>query len=57
MSQQPAAQFCGLQLLALPPAVEPPPVAIPPPVPPPMPASGRKKLPPPVPLPASKIGV
>ena len=57
MSQQPAAQFCGLQLLAEPPAVAPPPVAIPPLAPPPVPPSRRKKLPPPVPLPPSMIGV
>jgi len=56
MSQQPAAQFCGLHPLARPPPEEPPPVA---PVPPPVPPSRRKKPPPPppVPLPPSKIGV
>lgn len=56
MSQQPAAQFCGLQPLAAP----PPPVPVPPPVaaPPPEPPS-RKKKPPPEPpvLPPSKSGV
>ena len=57
MSQQPAAQFCGLQPLGAP----PPPVPVPPPVaePPPEPPSRKKKPPPepPVLVPPSKSGV